>query len=516
MDKHKKGFNIASGPVSYATPVELDFNSIKVNDKKLDGATIQLGNLSKAFPRHGYTNKGYILKAMARHDLEEMRNISNFYYNVNGMYERVCNYFAFLYRYDWYVVPEVYDYDDLNEEKCLRDFSKILNYLDNSYIRKICGDIALEVIKNGAYYGYVVPSTTGIVLQQLPIQYCRTRYSINGFPAVEFNMKYFDTFKDTAYRLKVLKLFPSEFAKGYALYRKGLLVDDIEVSCNSDAGWYLLDPNNTVKFNFNGSDVPMFLNAIPALIDLDAAQDLDRRKQMQKLLKIIIQKLPRDKNGDLIFDVDEARDIHNSAVEMLGDAIGVDVFTTFADIDSVDLSDKNTTTSTDDLEKVERAVFNAFGISQNLFNTEGNMALEKSILNDESSVRNLLMQFSMFFNRITQAKHANSRKYSFKFYMLETTQYNYKELSKLYKEQTQLGFAKLLPQIALGQSQSFILNSIQFENNVLHLSQIMIPPLMSSTLSSEDILSNGNEAGRPEKADDEKSEKTIQNLESQS
>jgi len=27
---------------------------------------------------------------------------------------------------------------------------------------------------------------------------------------------------------------------------------------------------------------------------------------MQQLLKIIIQKLPLDKNGDLIFDVDEA------------------------------------------------------------------------------------------------------------------------------------------------------------------------------------------------------------------
>nr|DAN97141.1 MAG TPA: portal protein [Caudoviricetes sp.] len=53
----------------------------------------------------------------------------------------------------------------------------------------------------------------------------------------------------------------------------------------------------------------------------------------------------------------------------------------------------------------------------------------------------------------------------------------------------------------------------------------MIPPLMSSTLNGEDILGNknsstslknqdNNEAGRPEKADDEKSEKTIANRES--
>jgi hypothetical protein len=70
---------------------------------------------------------------------------------------------------------------------------------------------------------------------------------------------------------------------------------------------------------------------------------------MQKLLKIVVQKLPTDKNGDLIFDVDEARDIHNNAVQMLKRAVGVDVLTTFADIDSIDMSDKNTTTSQDDL-----------------------------------------------------------------------------------------------------------------------------------------------------------------------
>ena len=143
-----------------------------------------------------------------------------------------------------------------------------------------------------------------------------------------------------------------------------------------------------------------------------------------------------DKNGDLIFDIDEARDIHSNAVEMLKHAVGVDVLTTFADVDSIDMSDKNTTTSKDDLEKVERTVFNSLGVSRNLFNTDGNLSLEKSILNDESSVRNLLLQFDMFFNRIIEKVKGSKKKYSFRFNLLETTQYNYKELSKMYKEQT--------------------------------------------------------------------------------
>ena len=530
---HAKGFNMNDNRTDYySDAIPTEYKKIKVGVKNLDDAVLNLGSIKSSLPGRGYANKKLIMTALADNNLEELRNISNFYYNISGIYQRVCNYFAFLYRYDWYVVPEVVG-EDVKEDKVLKDFAKVLNYLDNSNVRKICGDIALSVIKDGAYYGYIVPSTEQLVLQQLPVGYCRTRYSVRGVPAVEFNMKFFDTFRDPGYRMRVLKLFPDEFAKGYMLYKQGKLLPDIPG--DNSGSWYLLEPENTVKFNFNGSDVPIFVNVIPSLLDLDAAQDLDRRKQMQQLLKIIVQKLPTDKNGDLIFDIDEARDLHNNAVEMLKRAIGVDVLTTFADIDSIDMSDKNTSTTKDDLAKVERAVFNSVGISQNLFNTDGNLSLEKSVLNDESSARNLLLQFGIFFDRIIRTKSNNSRKYIFKLYMLETTQYNYKELSKLYKEQTQLGYSKMLPQIALGHSQSFILNTAHFENEVLHLSEIMIPPLMSSTLNGADILGKSDKstgsktqnntgakgvptetksAGRPETPDDKKSQKTIQNKES--
>lgn len=77
--------------------------------------------------------------------------------------------------------------------------------------------------------------------------------------------------------MRVLKLFPEEFSKGYLLYKQGKLTPD---AIGESGSWYLLEPENTVKFNLNKSDTPMFVNAIPAILDLDAAQDLDRRKQM--------------------------------------------------------------------------------------------------------------------------------------------------------------------------------------------------------------------------------------------
>ena len=233
-----------------------------------------------------------------------------------------------------------------------------------------------------------------------------------------------------------------------------------------------------------------------------------------------------DKNGDLIFDVDEAKDIHNNAVEMLRRAIGVDVLTTFTDVESIDLSDKNTTASQDDLEKVERTVYNNLGISRNLFNTDGNLSLEKSILNDEATMYNMLLQFEMFLNELVAPLNTNKKKIEYRVQLLTTTIYNYKDLAKLYKEQTQLGYSKMLPQIALGQTQSSILANAYFENDILDLVNIFIPPLMSSTMN-ENILNRtagkGNatpgeekKAGRKELENDQKSEKTIQNKESMS
>ena len=141
------------------------------------------------------------------------------------------------------------------------------------------------------------------------------------------------------------------------------------------------------------------------------------------------------------------------------------------------------------MEKVERTVYNEFGVSRNLFNSDSNLALQYSVLDDEASIRNFPLQLNAFFNRVLDIKFNHQpNKYYFRFEMMETTIYNYKELAKLFKEQTQVGFSKLKPQIALGHTQSEIIATAIFENEILKLNDIMVPPLMSSTMSSKDVL----------------------------
>ena len=249
--------------------------------------------------------------------------------------------------------------------------------------------------------------------------------------------------------------------------------------------------------------------------------------------------MPMDKNGELIFDIDEMQQLHNNAVKMLGKAIGIDVLTTFAEVDVADLADKKTSTTSDELEKVERAVFNAAGVSQLQFNADGNIALQSSIANDEASVYNLVAQFEAYINLLLEPYNRNPKKFYFRAQILPTTIYNYKELAKAYKDNRQIGYSAILPQLALGQSQSSILATATFENEILKLSEVFVPPMSSNTMNaaalkggdaknSKDvgaqksgevkIQKSTDEAkgGRPEKEDGEKSTKTLQNQESAS
>ena len=134
-----------------------EYKKIKVGVKSVEDAIINLGAYAKATYRN-YSNKALVLKAMADRDYTTLREISNYFYRVNGIYRRICDYVATMYRYDWYISPEIMGIDekDLDEAKAIKEFAKILNFLDNSHIKKVCGDIALEVIKNGSFYGYCI------------------------------------------------------------------------------------------------------------------------------------------------------------------------------------------------------------------------------------------------------------------------------------------------------------------------------------------------------------------------
>lgn len=504
---HDKGFYMKN---SSAYPSQ--YSNVKIGNTSLVDPVTSMGSISAANPN--MANISQVLTAIEKGDLSTLRGLSEYFYRVSGIYSRLCKYIAFLYKYDWVVTPYIGDSQNQKKiDKIIKDFDNVLRTLDNFGVKMFFGEVALKVAKSGAYYGYLVRGGDGTIsVQELPLKYCRSRFSQGGVPVVEFDMGYFDTTsRDAGERLKILKLFPKEFMKGYLAFKEGKLS-----SSGSKSGWWILDTELAFKFNLNGQDSPMFISVIKEILELDEAKALDKKAKKKKLNKIISQKIPLDKNNELIFDIDEVQELHNNVKRMLSSIEGADVLTSFADITSIDMSDKAAQGITDDLMRSERSVYNESGTAQNLFNTDGNLALDKSVANDEASIVNLIYQFERFLNFVIKPFNKNIKQVEYRVSILPTTIYNYKDLAKLYKEQTQLGYSKMLPQIALGQSQRSILATAYFENDVLDLVNAFIPPMSSNTMSSADIKSvtSDSTGGRPQKDDGEKSDKTIANQES--
>ena len=220
----KKGFSIeiANNDTQHLSPFEpTDFSKIKIGAKTLDDAILTLGDLKKVDSR--LANKENVLKAIHSCDYENMREISNFFYKTSGIYSRLCRYMAYLYRYDWLITPYINEETENSkvDDKVLQNFYKVLLYLDNFEVKRFFGEVALKVIRNGCYYGYLIPQNQRMSIQELPPSFCRSRFTVNGRPAVEFNMKYFDVaFKDTTQRMKMLNLFPAEFKRDTFFIKK--------------------------------------------------------------------------------------------------------------------------------------------------------------------------------------------------------------------------------------------------------------------------------------------------------
>ena len=126
------------------------------------------------------------------------------------------------------------------------------------------------------------------------------------------------------------------------------------------------------------------------------------------------------------------------------------------------------------------------------------------------------------------------KKLYYKVQILPTTIYNYKDMSKLYKEQSAVGGSKILANVALGQSQASVLATARFENEILDVSNLFQSKQQKEEAKAKLQSNNNNnvsneekqkdtekvvekkKVGRQEKPDDQKSSKTIQNIEAMS
>jgi len=445
--------------------------------------------------------------ALISDDPKYIRDLSRHFFKISGVYSRTVRYVSLLPLYEHLIIPVVLK-EGVEKHRIVSEMTNVSNFFEKLKIKTLMKDIITKVVKEGAFFGYLRSNSGKYVLQDLPNDYCRTRYKVNGFPVVEFNVKYFDEhFPIEQVKVKVLNSYPREIVDGYVRYKQGEIKEKFEGN-GSYGAWVTLDPDSAVAFYYDESLRPLLSQAFFAILEALELKGIEKRKAEEQLFNLIVQKVPLTKEGDFIFDMSEAKVMHDNAASIFKDTQKSDVLTTFAEIENIDLG----ASSTDpiDLEQWGKDIWSELGVSSQLFSTEGNLALEKSVIVDEALIFYLVEKVEAWLNHQIDVRfNRTPTKYYFKVWFPPITQNNKFELAKLYKELATLGYSKFLPALALGQSQLAVMSLATFENDLLGLNDIMEP------LKSSHTASGKGEGGRPPKADSEKSDKTIQNQNSQ-
>ena len=158
----------------------------------------------------------------------------------------------------------------------------------------------------------------------MPVAYCTTRFKdYAGNDIIEFDVSYFNSI-DSTNRKAALAAYPDFIVKAYRRWNAG----------KAKTKWVIIPADVGICFPlFDGS--PFFINVIPSIIKYGEAVETEQERDKEEIRKVIVQKIPHLNDGRLLFEPDEAVEIHSGAVGMVRNNKNTSVLTTYADVDAI-------------------------------------------------------------------------------------------------------------------------------------------------------------------------------------
>lgn len=425
---------------------------------------------------------------------KELGDLSQGLYRASPHYRRLINYFANMPTLDYIIEPFNLNLEKVNDKSFKTAYERTNQLLDLMNIKHEFSKALKVAWVNDTFYGYEHEGTDSYFIQILPNEYCQISSIEDGVYNFSFNFQYFDR------NQLQLELYPKEFKKLYNKYKNG-----------TEGQWIELDSTKTVCIKINDHldyDLPPFSNVFASIFDIEDYKALKKTATTVDNYKFIVQKIPIRKdsgvNNDFLIDLPNVTMFHNRVSETTPEEIGL--LTVPFDVETIDFTrDKS---DTDKIEEAEREFYSSAGTSSLLFNgsnaSQANLA--KSIKVDEQEVFAVLRQIERWINR--KLKIAIKGNVKFKIKMLDVTVFNREETIDQLIKVGQYGFpVKLMLASVLGVSPSSVKNMAYLENTFLNLIDEFIPLQSSHTQSNKDVKEAGNEAGRPQKNEDELTEK---------
>lgn len=436
-------------------------------------------------------------------NFDQMLDLSRKFLSTSGLYKQIISFYSNLLSFDTYTSVRKSRKNKANRKKYIDHYSSACYFADTvlnpqlNYPRVI-----MKALTEGAYYGVLlVENEESAILRDLPAEFCRSRKkNYSNVDIVELDMSYFNSLtNDEAEIREILKEFPREFATGYNAY----------LTNRQENQWFEIPEEYGTCFYFYDEEVPPLLSMIIAITNLNEYRNIEKDIDKQALEKILIQKIPLDGEGNFLLDTTESGDLHEGVVEMLRDLGYVDVLTTFADVKVESLGDR-TKGEKDNLEKVERSVYNEAGVPQQLFSPDSVQGLASSIVNAMTFSLTLVKKIDNWATFHINRLFAEKNKYIFKVDTLPITHYNRGEMIQFYLNGSTFGYSKMISFVARGEKQSFVMDTLEFENDILRIHENMIPTSSShttaggaSTETKEPDIKDQKESKENEEVEDE-------------
>ena len=439
--------------------------------------------------------------------LEEIKNIidsgsvdaqiilSRNYFERGGFYWRLLMHYATLLKYTGLLIPNPSFGKNLSESYITKKYHSAVSFVDKANLPDLFTHIGTKVLRDGSYYGVIQEVTDkSISILDLPIFYCRSRFKDKeGNDIIEFNVTYFDTIHDGEYRKKALAAYPANVVNWYKRWKARKV----------KSPWCYISTSVGICMSLI-DERPVFLNIIAAELEYEDAKDINKERDLEEIRKILIQHIPHLTDGGLLFEPEEAVEMHKGAVDMMKKNENLSVLTTYADVDAI----VSKTANDNSLNSVDKALTNIYaeaGSSSQLFGTDSNLSLSTSITNDMALMMVLARKMAKLITSIINEKYGNTN-ITFTYKILPVSFYNQKEYVEETLKLANSGYSFLLPALAMDLSQRELSNIKDLENDVLKLKEKLLPLSTSYT-------ETGN-VGRPAKDAQDKSAKTVANEES--
>lgn len=436
-------------------------------------------------------------------DSEELRELSLSFFYSSGFYRRFILYYATFLKYTPIIIPHVKDDKSIKDNKYSKRYYSCLEYFNRLNFEKLCQIFTLKVLTEGACYGLLKESSEAVNVQFLPFKYCRSRFqNLEGIDIVEFNLEYFDSIRDKTQREECLKNYSIEIRKAYNAFK------------NKGANkWFSFEPGEGIHFSLY-EERPFMLNIIPAIMDFDEYREIEKAKDKQELKKLLVQKMPITNDGELVFEPEEALEMHRGVVGMLKKNSDIDILTSFGEVKLEDLQNTRQAIS-NNLEKIEKTIYSEAGVSKQVLSADGNLSLSSSIQNDMALMMFLANSYSTWLSYILNQRFGDT-KISFSAKILPVSYYNSDDYISKTLNMAQYGFSFLVPSIALGIDQLEIMDLKKLEIDLLKMDVKLVPLQSSHTLSGKDGTSKNTgedleKKPNNEKNQSEKSDRTLEN-----